>query len=81
MWWGYVVMMTGGVKVTRGGEQEAGGGQQAAESCYRGGEETEWCPEETTRSDWSESEVTLPLTLTLTADWSEEKHLILAEKL
>ena len=34
-------MMTGGVKVTRGGEQEAGGGQQAAESCYRGGEETE----------------------------------------
>ena len=34
-------VMSGGTQVTRDGEQEAGGDQPAAESCYRGGEETE----------------------------------------
>ena len=41
--------VSGGVKVTGAGEQETGGGKQAAESCYRGGEEAEWCPGETTQ--------------------------------
>ena len=42
-------MVSGGVKVTRAGEQETGGGEQAAESCYRGGKETQSCPGETTQ--------------------------------
>ena len=53
-------MMSGGVEVTRAGEQETGGGQQAAESCYRGGEETEWSPGETSGRG-SAPQVTLPL--------------------
>ena len=67
-------MMSGGTQVTRDGEQEAGGDQPAAESCYRGGEETEWSPEETSRSG-SATQVTLSVAVAL-ASWSQGKHLI-----
>ena len=42
------VMLSGGVKATRAGEQEAGGGEQTTEGCYRGDEEAQCRPGETT---------------------------------
>ena len=70
------MLWSGGVEVTGAGEQETGGGQQAAESCYRGGQETEWSPGEISQTG-SGAQVTLA------AGWleSQEKHLILSWKL
>lgn len=41
-------MLSGGVKAARAGEQEAGGGEQTTEGCYRGDEEAQCRPGETT---------------------------------
>ena len=64
--------MSGGVEATRAGEQETGGSQQTAESCYRGGEETEWSAGETSGAGPA-AQVTL--TLTVSAAWSHKKNI------